>query len=127
MGSRQFTQAAVLKALEASHGFVSEAARVLGTSYHTLYRRIARTPALKEAQEDILERQLDIAESKLMVAINDGQAWAIRFFLRCKGKHRGYVERGQPTSSATRDHLHEVLAAFKAGPVKRGACIADGE
>lgn len=38
-------------------------------------------------------RQLDLAESQLKVAVSKGEAWAICFTLKTKGRKRGYVER----------------------------------
>jgi hypothetical protein len=126
MPSRRLTQAAILEALERAGGYISEAAKLLGTSYHTLWTRISRNPALKEAASDLLERKIDVAESKLMTGINAGNIAAIIFYLKCKAKHRGYVERANPDQSRSRDHLGEVLAAFRMGPAKRGEYV-DGQ
>ena len=48
---------------------------------------------------------LDIAESEMWKLIKDGNVPTILFYLKCKGKNRGYVERqeitgqdGQPIS-----------------------------
>ena len=40
---------------------------------------------------------LDLAEAKLLVAINNCEAWAVCFFLKTQGKKRQYTERVQVT------------------------------
>lgn len=40
---------------------------------------------------------LDLAEAKLLSAINSGEAWAVCFFLKTQGKKRQYTERVQVT------------------------------
>ena len=83
----------VVDALHSSAGLMAPAAKRLGCTRQTInnYARIYPTVklAIANAREDIL----DLAESKLFTAINSGEAWAICFFLKTKGKVRGYVER----------------------------------
>ena len=52
------------------------------------------TRPLKEVLSDAREDALDLAESKLMEAIRNGNLTAIIFFLKTRGKSRGYSERG---------------------------------
>ena len=40
-----------------------------------------------------LVHHLDIAEDSLIKAVKGGEAWAVCFYLKCKGKARGYIER----------------------------------
>jgi hypothetical protein len=40
---------------------------------------------------------VDTAELKLRQAVINGEAWAVLFALRTKGKERGYVERQEVT------------------------------
>ena len=54
-----------------------------------------RYPSLKEVLSDAREDALDLAESKLMKAIDDGNITAIIFFLKTRGKSRGYSERSE--------------------------------
>ena len=65
------------------------AARRLGVSRQTLWKYLQRWPELAEIVSDRLEERLDIAESKLDRAIMKGEAWAICFFLKTRGKDRG--------------------------------------
>ena len=96
----EFTKAQVENALTEANGFVTSAAKRLGCNPKTVYRYMERYPSLKEVLADAREDALDLAESKLMKAINEGNLTAIIFFLKTRGKSRGYSERrqfGHPT------------------------------
>ena len=43
--------------------------------------------------ENVKESLLDLAESKLMENINNNENIAIIFYLKTKGKQRGYIEK----------------------------------
>lgn len=49
------------------------------------------------AQEckNIEESLIDFAESQLMKNIKDGKEVSLIFFLKCKGKKRGYIEKSE--------------------------------
>lgn len=83
----------LLAALEASMGNVSAAARALGYTRRRVEQRIAKSPQLQEARNDLRESMTDNAESALNRAILQGEAWAVCFYLKCQGKKRGYIER----------------------------------
>lgn len=51
---------------------------------------------------EVAERILDNAEQHLQDAINDGNLTASIFFLKCKGKERGYIEREEARKVDTR-------------------------
>ena len=40
---------------------------------------------------------LDVAETALLAAVAKGEAWAVCFYLKCKGKARGWTERAEVT------------------------------
>lgn len=93
------TDAEIAEALLASGGIVTAAVAWLAKNKHikaersTIAKRIQRTPALEEARQEATEMMLDVAEDKLMSLLNSGDRAAIFFFLKCKGKKRGYIER----------------------------------
>lgn len=87
------TEKQIEAALVATGGFISHTAQMLKVSQVAIYKRISRSKALTRARADIQESQLDIAESKLIEKIKAGDLGAICFYLKCKGKSRGYVER----------------------------------
>lgn len=95
MIKKRLTVEEIIKAVNDSNGFLTFAAEKLGCSYQNIWQRAKKNPELKEAIEAIGEHHLDVAEDKLVEAIKHGESWAICFFLKCKGKHRGYVERSE--------------------------------
>lgn len=91
---KRHTDDAIAAALRAASGIVSEAARMLGTSPKVIYQRMRRSPALAEIRDDGREELLDLAETSLRRAVEDGQTWAVMFTLKTLGRTRGYTERG---------------------------------
>jgi hypothetical protein len=126
MAPHSVTQKKTLEALEKGGGYVSETAKLLQIKQGTLRKRIERNAVLKQAQADILERRIDVAESKLMTAIDNHNITAIIFFLKCQAKSRGYIDHPNAQAQTGQiNHLHEILAAFRAGPIKRGEYAPD--
>ena len=90
-----FTEDQVAEALISTGGIRTNAALLLKCSPSTIKRYIDRSEALARIESEVVEHILDLAESKLVEAINDGNLTAIMFYLKTKGKHRGYTERHQ--------------------------------
>ena len=90
-----FTEDQVADALRSTGGIRTNAALLLKCSPSTIKRYIDRSEALARIESEVVEHILDLAESKLVEAINDGNLTAIMFYLKTKGKHRGYTERHQ--------------------------------
>ena len=65
----------------------------LNISRKTFYEWKSKKKKLAEALEEVEESVLDWAESKLQEHINNNDLQALIFFLRTKGKKRGYVEK----------------------------------
>ena len=83
----------ILKLYEKKGCNVSTTCLELGISRKTFYEWKEKKKKLKEGLEEIEESTLDWAESKLMEHINNNDLQALIFFLRTKGKKRGYVEK----------------------------------
>jgi hypothetical protein len=83
----------VARALTASHGLVSVAARQLGCSRLAVHRHIKRSALVRQALEDAREALLDLAEASLYRQVAAGEGWAVCFILKTLGRDRGYVER----------------------------------
>lgn len=83
----------LLEALERSLGIVSTACEKVGVDRKTHYNWLKDDPEYKEAVRAIEERTIDFAESHLHALIKDKNPAATIFFLKTKGKNRGYIER----------------------------------
>lgn len=80
----------LLLALENSLGNISEACKASNISRVTFYEWLKTDQDFASAVEDINELCLDKAESKLHYLIDQGHITAIIFYLKNKGKSRGY-------------------------------------
>lgn len=82
-----------LAAFKESLGIVSYACEAAGVSRQTYRNWVNSDEDFKRQAEDIEENAIDMAESKLLQAIHDDNITAIIFYLKTKGKKRGYVEQ----------------------------------
>lgn len=89
----QHSKKALLEALEQSMGVVTTACRALGIDRTAHYRYMANDPEYKAAVEEIENVALDIAESELHKNIIKGDTTAQIFYLKTKGRKRGYIEK----------------------------------
>jgi len=91
----------IARALEKSAGIAVGAAKILNVDRKTIYRRLQQSHELKALSAEIIERNLDFAESQLLQLIQERNPSAIFFYLKCKGKHRGYIERQEIDQTIT--------------------------
>ena len=83
---------AMIQALEKSLGIVTSACKVVGIARQTHYNWM-EDEEYKATVEELGDVALDFAESKLHKLIDSGNPAATIFYLKTKGKERGYVER----------------------------------
>lgn len=81
-----------LKSLELKNGNISQACKAINISRQTFYAW-SEDEDFKIKAENVKESLLDLAESKLMENINNNENVAIIFYLKTKGKKRGYIEK----------------------------------
>ena len=84
---------AFLQALEKNLGIVTNTAKAVGIHRSTYYEWREQDAEFAKAADDVQETALDFVESKLLKRISDEDTASILFYLKTKGKHRGYVER----------------------------------
>lgn len=84
-----------IKALRAGYGIIATACEAVGVSRTTYYRWLNGDEEFKQQVEDVVETQIDYVESRLIKKITEGDTTSIIFYLKTKGKKRGYSEKAQ--------------------------------
>jgi hypothetical protein len=92
-GKREQRAQKIIKAIHESKGLLTLAASKAGCSYWTVWKYAKDFPSVAQAIEESKEGLLDLAEGKLYQAISSGNMTAIIFYLKTRGKERGYIER----------------------------------
>lgn len=85
----------MLAALEQGLGIVSVACKLVGVSRSVHYNWMKDDDNYRMSVVSLSEVALDFAESKLMKLIENGDNSSTIFFLKTKGKKRGYIERSE--------------------------------
>lgn len=99
----------LLEALEKCLGVVTDACKKAKISRDTHYRWLKEDELYKEAVESISEMAIDFAESSLYEQIKEGNTPATIFYLKTKGKNRGYIERKEHEFTMKGENLPEWL------------------
>lgn len=123
----------ILEALEKYKGIVTNACGSIGLPRSTYYLWLSNDPIFKEAVDEIQETAIDFVEGKLMEKINgidtvvytskgEQQVYeqppsdtAIIFYLKTKGKKRGYVERSEIDHTTKGDKIETTAIVFTKG------------
>ena len=93
MTNTDIQKRSMIEALEKSLGIVTTACKSVGISRETHYRWMRDDEKYKEEVNGIADIALDFAESQLHKQIKDGEVSSTIFYLKTKGKKRGYIER----------------------------------
>ena len=97
--SRHIKKESLLKSLEQSLGVVTVACKKADIPRSTYYKWLNNDEAFAKQVRDIENVALDFAESQLHTQIGDGNTSATIFYLKTKGKKRGYIERQEITGA----------------------------
>jgi uncharacterized protein YaiE (UPF0345 family) len=89
------TKKGMIEALEKSLGIVTTACKTVGIARQTHYNWMTEDPDYKAAVEGIADIALDFAESQLHKQIQKGEVTSTIFYLKTKGKKRGYIEKSE--------------------------------
>jgi len=103
-------QKRMIQGLEKTMGIVTSACKNVGVARGTHYKWMKECPDYAKEVESIGDIALDFAESKLHRQILDGVPASTMFYLKCKGKGRGYIERSEVTTHARHtpfDHMSD--------------------
>ena len=91
--SRNFTSQKINEAIKDSGGLKLEIAKKLNCNRETLDAYLKKFPECQKSLEREKENVLDIAEAQVYKRIKEGNDTLLIFFLKTRGKHRGYTER----------------------------------
>jgi len=91
MANRKYSNETILKAIRGSHGIKTDIAKRLKISRST-FDSWLKDEIIKKAYDQELESNLDMAENALFELIKSGNTTALIYYLKTKGKHRGYSE-----------------------------------
>lgn len=83
----------MIAALEKSLGVVTTACKSVDIARQTHYTWMQDDEAYKASVDGISDVALDFAESQLHKQIQNGEVSSTIFYLKCKGKKRGYIEK----------------------------------
>ena len=97
--SRHIKKESLLKALEQSLGVVTVACKKAGIPRSTFYKWMKEDEGFAKEVKEIDNVALDFVESQLHKQIAADSTAATIFYLKTKGKKRGYVERQEITGA----------------------------
>ena len=99
----------MLEALEKCKCVVSDAAKAANVCRQTHYKWMDSDPKYKTAVLELDNTVIDFVENKLFKLIEDGEPSAIYFFLKTRGRKRGYSERENESSPPIQSPVQIVI------------------
>ncbi|QDP49702.1 MAG: hypothetical protein Unbinned1953contig1002_17 [Prokaryotic dsDNA virus sp.] len=93
--NRHLKKETIIKALESSLGVVTTACKKTDIPRSTFYKWLKEDDDFASKVKDIENVSLDFAESKLFEQIQENNTSATIFYLKTKGRKRGYWEKQQ--------------------------------
>lgn len=94
----KYYKAKLLEALERSLGIVTPACKEVGISRNTFYLYYKEDEVFRASVDDINNITLDFAENQLLKKIKEGSERSILFYMKYRGKKRGYSDTLDITS-----------------------------
>jgi predicted DNA-binding transcriptional regulator AlpA len=98
-----------LKVFDDKGANISNTCKSIGISRATFYDWIKKDKKFANQIEEIKENLIDYVESQLMENIKKGDTTSIIFFLKTRGKSRGYTERQEVEHKGIKDKIHIYL------------------
>jgi hypothetical protein len=88
----------LLEALEKTLGIVTPACKEVGLSRNQFYVYYNTDPDFKKSVDEIQDVTLDFAENQLLKKIREGSERSILFYMKYRGRKRGYNDSMDITS-----------------------------
>jgi hypothetical protein len=86
-------KAQLLKEIEKNMGILSVSLKKMRISRYYYDLWMSDDPEFNKDVEAVKEITLDFVESKLLKKVEEGDMTGIIFYLKCKGKNRGFIEK----------------------------------
>jgi len=112
--TQRFKVAQIEEALRKGLGVYVAAAKILRCSPNTVKNYVNRNPKLQRLRDELVEETIDRAEITLLTAIQNGNLQAATFYLRTKGRHRGYGDKVEVGGEVGVRHVN-----FEGAPLER--------
>ena len=103
MKRKRITDETILKVFKSKVANISATCDALNIDRSTFYDWRSKYPELGEKLKDVEEGLIDFAETRLYEKVNDGDLTAIIFYLKTKGKKRGYIEGQEINANVSSD------------------------
>lgn len=104
----KLTLALAQDVLQKSGGMITKAAILANCNRQTFYNFMEQHPELYDLRQEIEDTYLDQAESKLQDLIQEGNVAAVIFYLKTKGKKRGYTEKSEMDISSNGQNINTI-------------------
>lgn len=109
-----------LERLKEAGGIIYVACHNANINRSTFYRWRDTDPDFAEKVEEVMEAQVDFVESKLMELINAHDTAATIFYLKTKGKKRGWTEKQPPLVAISTEPQPETAQTTLPSPDEEG-------
>jgi len=96
---------AMCDALKQSLGIVTTAIQKVGIHRSTHYSWYNNDPEYRQKVNEVIEVAHDFVESQLYNQIKDGNTTATIFYMKCKMRERGYIEKQEINLNTKRPDL----------------------
>ncbi len=103
------TKEKIIKALQANMGIIKPTCEAVGIHRSTFYEYYNNDPDFKNEVDCVVEETIDFAESKLLENIDNNDTQSILFYLKTKGKKRGYVEKTEMDITSNGESIAPVI------------------
>lgn len=94
---------AFIENMKRTMGNATESCEAVHIARSTYYEWLEKDEEFKAAMDAVAESNIDLAEKSLMQQIKDGNPTSTIFYLKTKGKKRGYIETQELTGKDGKD------------------------
>jgi hypothetical protein len=99
---------AMVDAMTQALGIVTTASKIAGVSRSQHYEWINSDPEYVKKIDEVTQMAHDFVESQLYAQIKDGSTTATIFYMKCKMRERGYIEKVDVDMSVNRPDLSDM-------------------